>query len=647
MNDAMIVKSDEDTGTASTEGKVTDSGSFEALGRRLTARIARLEARSRRCFRWRIVLFLLFIAILPLPVSVALRLPLLAATAVAFFTVASVHRRIDHGVARCRAWMKLKREQQARRDLDWEHLPPPAAGLFPAGHPFAGDIDLEGPASLHRLLDLSVSHRGSNLLASWLGTTLPDIDTITRRQKLVRALSPLRHFREHLRLAYDLVSAEKLDGDAFVAWLRGARIPSSVRVLLPVMSVLAAINVALFLLWGYDQLPPWFLLGVFVYGVLYFVFSHVREAFLAAAVQLDIELGRLKTVFRFLENYSYGEKDELRGLVAPFLDPRDKPSQHIRRILRDVVAAGLSMNPVMMVVLNLPLPWDFLFAARLERKRQALEERLPGWLDTLQQLEALQSLANFADLHPAYHFPEIRATSVSPRTADTVPPRSHGEDPATADNEAPLFAAEELGHPLIPHTNRVSNDFAIDRQGRVFLITGSNMSGKSTFLRTVGINIALAFAGGPVAARAMHTQLFRLSTCINISDSLREGVSYFYAEVRRLRELLEATKIVEAPPLLFLIDEIFKGTNNIERHVGAASYVEALAGGRGCGIVSTHDIDLTQLADRLPDVVNLHFREHIVDDRMVFDYHLRTGPCPTTNALTIMRLEGLPVPEQH
>jgi hypothetical protein len=615
--------SDRTTAEDARSMKELDSGSdFDLLAARLSSRIARLKLRSRRCFRWRVALFLLFIAVLPLPVSAALRLPMLAAVTVAFLVVASVHRHIDQGIGRCLAWLKLKREQQARRDLDWEHLPTSGTGLFPAGHPFAGDIDLEGPASLHRLLDFSVSHRGSSLLASWLGTTLPSIDTIGARQRLVRALAPLRHFREHLRLEYDLVSAEKLDGDAFVEWLRSARIPSSVRVLLPLMSLLAALNVALFLLWGYDLLPPWFLLGVFVYSVVYFFFTDVREAFIAAAVQLDDELGRLKTVFRFLERYPYSGNEELRGLVTPFLDPKDKPSQHIRRILRDVVAAGLTMNPVMMVILNLPLPWDFIFAARLERKRRALEERLPGWLDTLQRLEALQSLANFADLHPEYHFPEVRERI----------------------DDGAIFSAVGLGHPLIPYDSRRSNDFDIDRRGRVFLITGSNMSGKSTFLRTVGVNLALAFAGGPVTAKAMRTQLFRLMTCIQISDSLREGVSYFYAEVRRLRDLLREASVEDAPPVLFLIDEIFKGTNNIERHVGAASFIEALAGGLGCGIVSTHDIDLTQLADRLPDVVNLHFREHIVDGRMAFDYELRTGPCPTTNALTIMRLEGLPVP---
>ncbi|MDT8322809.1 MAG: hypothetical protein RRA94_01755 [Bacteroidota bacterium] len=224
-----------------------------------------------------------------------------------------------------------------------------------------------------------------------------------------------------------------------------------------------------------------------------------------------------------------------------------------------------------------------------------------------------------------------------------------------------------MGHPLIPLEKRVTNDFRVDRVGTLYLVTGSNMSGKSTFLRTVGINFALAWAGGPVSAHHFSFRLFRLYTCIQISDSLREGVSYFYAEVRRLRRLLERLDAVQNDtsgedtsgdnatgdgtagddtPLFFLIDEIFKGTNNIERHVGGEAYLRALAARRGTGILSTHDIELTALEGTVPGLVNLHFREHVRDERMEFDYRLRPGPCPTTNALVIMRLEGLPVPEQ-
>ena len=169
------------------------------------------------------------------------------------------------------------------------------------------------------------------------------------------------------------------------------------------------------------------------------------------------------------------------------------------------------------------------------------------------------------------------------------------------------------------------------------------MSGKSTFLRTLGVNLCLAYIGGPVNANDMRVIPMRLFTCIQISDSLSNGISYFYAEVQRLKKLLEALQKEDDFPLFFLIDEIFRGTNNKERRIGSRAYVQSLIQGRGVGVISTHDLELVKLADEISGIRNFHFREDVRDERMVFDYRLRPGPCPTTNALKIMQLEGLPV----
>lgn len=603
------------------------SAAHDALQERLDRRIARMRRLSTRFVQVRVVLFLAFLGGFGLPLSPPLVALTLTAVAVAFFLVAARHRRTDDSIARHRAWKAIKRAQQARRALTWEHLPPAAIARAEEEHPFANDIGLFGDAGLHRLIDLSVSRRGCRLLADWLADPAPAPEDIRTRQRLVAGLAPLMHFREHMQLEYAMVSGERLDGDAFLAWLRSAALPAAIRWVLPATLLLAGANLLLFLLWGYGVTGPWFVLSFFIYGAVYFINGRVRESFIETAVQLDAELGRLKTVFRSIERYPVRHNAALEELTAVFHAPDQRPSRHIRRILRDVIAAGLSMNPVMMLVLNLALPWDFIFAARLERKRRTIERLLPAWLDALQRLEALQSLANLSALYPEYTFPTLHE-----------------------DAGAPVLAAEELGHPLIPLEKRVANDFRVDEVGTLYLVTGSNMSGKSTFLRTVGISFALAWAGGPVAARRFSFRLFRLYTCIQISDSLREGVSYFYAEVRRLRRLLERLDATQngtaedRTPLFFLIDEIFKGTNNIERHVGGESYLRALAARRGTGILSTHDIELTGLEGAVPGLVNLHFREHVRDERMEFDYRLRTGPCPTTNALVIMRLEGLPVP---
>jgi DNA mismatch repair ATPase MutS len=170
------------------------------------------------------------------------------------------------------------------------------------------------------------------------------------------------------------------------------------------------------------------------------------------------------------------------------------------------------------------------------------------------------------------------------------------------------------------------------------------MSGKSTFLRTLGVNLCLALNGAPVLAAALRTMPFRVFTCITVSDSVTDGMSYFYAEVRRLKALLEALQEADSCPLFFLIDEIFRGTNNRERHIGSRAYIQALVGSHGVGVVSTHDLDLVTLEQEIGGIHNAHFREDIVTDTMVFDYRLRPGPCPTTNALHIMRLAGVPLP---
>ncbi|WP_425461086.1 MutS-related protein [Fodinibius salinus] len=227
-------------------------------------------------------------------------------------------------------------------------------------------------------------------------------------------------------------------------------------------------------------------------------------------------------------------------------------------------------------------------------------------------------MANFAWLHPHYNF--------------TLPDK---------DAEKP-FLATSLGHPLIPEEQKVTNDVSIDQKGNILLITGSNMAGKSTFLRTMGINLALCFAGAPVNAKTLSTIPFRLFCSINVSDSLDDGLSHFYAEVKRLRELLNLLNDNHQTPVFFMVDEIYRGTNNRERLQGSKAFLKQVAGKNGVGLVSTHDLELAGLEEEIPQLSNYHFAETLEDDKMSFKYKLKPGPCPTTNALKIMEMEGLP-----
>jgi DNA mismatch repair ATPase MutS len=323
-------------------------------------------------------------------------------------------------------------------------------------------------------------------------------------------------------------------------------------------------------------------------------------------------------VFRYLESRCYHNTPGLAEICAPFGEEGKQPSREIRKLGRLAAALGVRTNPLLALLFNVLVPWDFYFSYRLELVKKEIAHLLPRWLDAWHELESLNSLANFAYLNPGYVFPERRA----------------GID---------RFAARELGHPLLKPESKVCNDFEFNEDQRIVILTGSNMAGKSTFLRTVGVNLALAYAGAPVNAASMQTSLFRLFTCIKVSDSVQDGLSYFYAEVKRLQALLAATEAGDELPVLFLIDEIFRGTNSRERLIGSRSYIRSLSQRRTIGLVATHDLELIKLADEIQGVTNYHFREEVFDSRMVFDYRLRPGPCPTTNALKIMRLEGLPV----
>ena len=308
------------------------------------------------------------------------------------------------------------------------------------------------------------------------------------------------------------------------------------------------------------------------------------------------------------------------------IDPRVAPRLREAKARLGVVvaqAAQLQRNPLLWSVVNALVPWDLYFVYRLHQNRAAIAERMPVWLDVWFELEALSSVANFSYLNPDYVFPEIVLGESS--------------------KDRLIFCAHDLGHPLIADDKKACNDLAMSERGEIAIITGSNMSGKSTFLRTVGINLCLANAGGPVNASHFVTSPFRIFACIKVNDSLADGISYFYAEVKRLKTLLTELERPHRFPLFFFVDEIFRGTNNRERLIGSTAYLRALVQQNGLGLVATHDLELVKLSDTTPKLKNYHFREDVLNGRMVFDYRLRSGPCPTTNALKIMQMEGLPM----
>ncbi len=590
----------------------------------ISARLNRQNKRSNKFSKIRLIVFLVGSAIgisTYYLVAVTLGWSLLALTLVVFNVVAYFHRKVERSINQHKIWHDLKSTQLARMNLDWNQLP--ESGIEPDElHAFEKDLDITGKRSLHRLLDSTVSLDGSNLLRDWLLQATPERESILARQALVKELTPFARFRDKLFLAAKLVSQAQLNGKRLLHFLKQQSYPAILDKILLLSFVLAGVNIALFLLNYFDFIPGYWTVTLAIYFVIYFMNQGPLESMLNESVFIVEELKKFRAILIFLERYKYGSHKKLAELCQPFWGEKNRPSVSLRRLTLVGTAVGLRMNPIFRIFLNMAFPWDFVIAKILHRIKYKTERQLREWLDVLTQLEALNSLANFAYLNPESTFPEIVDASKS---------------------QGAVLQATQIGHPLLHDTQRRSNDFTFENLKDIALITGSNMSGKSTFLKTVGVNLSLAYAGGPVLADKLQTAVFRLYTCIQVHDSVTDGFSFFYAEVKRLKHLLDELQHKDKLPLFFLIDEIFKGTNNKERLIGSGAYIKALAGLNGLGAVSTHDLDLTKLEDSVPGLTNYHFREEVVDGKMVFDYKMRSGPCPSTNALKIMKLEGLPV----
>lgn len=578
--------------------------------------ISELQSRSNTLSQWRLSVFfggglvsLIGIEVLPMSLSLLLWIIVIGV----FGYLVRRHQQINGRLVYYQNWQHIKQQHIACMTIDWEQLPTPPDVHVPDEHPFATDINIAGSRSLLHLVDTTMTYEGAQTLTDWLLQTTPMPQQTRRRQQFVRDTRDMWRFRDKLQLYGRLAGHQnRIHGKYILDWFTQSVSNQNLRPTVLLAWGLAATTAVLLLGFLLVGLPPLFVGSLLLYGVvIYRQLETISERF-ANTRSLHRYLSRLQGVFAFLENTHHPALDEQ---LQPF--HQQKPSQALRRLTQLMVAASAQQNPFLAFFLNIAVPYDLTIAYLLDQQKEKLSSQMQEWLSAWFQLEALNALANFAYLNPQHIFPEF-------------------EDGAG-------LQATALGHPLLKDEQRVSNDFVMAHTQDVVIITGSNMAGKSTFLRTLGVSIALAYAGGAVQAEHLKLAWLRLFTAIKVSDSINDGISYFYAEVRRLKALLNELDREHPYPLFFMIDEIFKGTNNRERLIGSRAYIRTVAQKNGIGLVATHDLELVKLADEFDAIRNFHFREDVIEGKMVFDYLIRQGPSPTTNALKIMEIEGLPV----
>jgi hypothetical protein len=602
------------------------SSQLEDLLTRIDRRLARGAQSSAKLTRWRLVLFLVgllcTVTLYNLGWYHSGNLAL-AGFAAVFIAVAARHNRLESRIHRLRLWKTIKAVHLARIRLDWAAIPQ-RAGEPPESHLYSNDLDLVGPRSLTHVLDTTISDHGRERLRARLLTHPPAPSTWKARQDLVKTLVARSLFRDRLVLEAQLVGEEEINGRRLAAVLQHPLGFPRLNLTLTVQSLLALSTAVLGISVLLNWLPGYWMFSFGAYVLIYFM-TDQGEELLEHAVGLHHEMERLGTVLSYLERHARVKTSALAATCAPLMQSTSKPSLHVKQAARTLHAISVKAHPVVHLAINALCPWDLWFTRRLIQIQQVIKHDLPLWLDCLAEVEAASALATLAYLHPDYAWPTPLAPTDEQNGAHAA------------------FHANRLGHPLLPTRTRVANDVHLTGLGSIHLITGSNMSGKSTFLRTIGINLCLAQAGGPVCASQFDWTWSRLACCIRIDDSLDAGLSFFYAEVKRLKSILDATQDRTVPPVLFLIDEIFKGTNNRERLIGSRAFIESIANGHGFGLITTHDLELVDLEQRVPALTNAHFQETVSAGALQFDYTLRPGPCPTTNALRIMELEGLPI----
>lgn len=603
-----------------------------APAERYAARAAEEASAARRCRErsertgWlRIVAFVVMIVALVAMATtrhapVAPWVALFVLSLIAFVALVSRHRRIRDAMTEHEQGAELYRLALRRMDRDWDALPPMRPTPAAEEHPYASDLDVVGHASLVRLLDVAGVGAISPTLLRWLLVAPPGAREIRERQGAARELAGLDDLREALALDMRLVAAAgPWPTERLLAWCelpprlasRTAMV-AGVRAITALTLLLLALQIA-----GLVVAPWWALSASAGLALLLSMRRAVRDALPPLELRVHSFRRRVAMLARIEETrFDSPRLDALRARLLA-----GGAARELSALARLSAWGEVRYSPMLHAVLQWLLQWDVHLALRLERWRARAGGRVRDWFAALDEVEALVAVGTLAHENPGWAMPDI--------------------------TDAPEIEGEALAHPLLPPDRRVANDVTVGPPGTFLLVTGSNMSGKSTLLRAIGTNVLLARAGSAVCAARLRLPVLEVRTSIRVADSLERGISLFMAELRRLKAVVDAARDAAAAhrPLLYLLDEILHGTNSAERRIAARIVIGELVAAGAIGAVTTHDLGLAADGE-LRDIARpVHFSEQFdrVDGelRMTFDYRLRPGLATSTNALALLRMVGL------
>jgi hypothetical protein len=532
-----------------------------------------------------------------------------------FLALLMVHARVNRERARCARSVAFYERALDRLDNRWAGRGETGDRFKHALHPYAEDLDLFGRGSLFELLSTARTRAGEETLADWLRAPSPS-GVLRARHAAVNELRSRLDLREDLAILGEEMRTEARAG-SLAEW--GERLPvfekPPARIAIALLCAAVVANTIAWIVWDEWYWRALTLALVIINGFFYLRFRQRAEQIAEAAGEAAHDLALLSQVLARLEREIF-TAPRLVELKAALVAAGRPPSFRIRKLQR-LMAIVESREHIILHAIDPVLLWTLQSALAVESWRKQSGPAIRGWLAAVGEIEALSCLASYAYEHPADPFPEFAEAG-------------------------PVFDGAGLAHPLLAEDRAVRNDVAIGGELRLIIVSGSNMSGKSTLLRTVGINAVLAQCGAPVRATRLQISPLAVGASIRILDSLQDGTSHFYAEITRLKQIVDLTQ--NPRPVLFLFDEFLQGTNSHDRRQGAEAVMRGLVERGAIGFLTTHDLALSEIANGLAGTAaNMHFEDRLENGKLLFDYHLRPGVVRRSNALELMRSLGLDV----
>lgn len=533
-----------------------------------------------------------------------------------FFILVKVHNRLYFRKERLETQLQLNQDELEGLEGDYSAFDE-GSEFVDAGHPYSYDLDLFGRKSLFQALGRTCTHIGKQTLATWMQHHLTEKTAIETRQESIRDMSRRMEFREAFRVTGSINRGADSDEEEISRW---SQTPSVLQHLWWVKLCLWAVPGINILLLALGLLH---ILSLSWFGMMFTVFVILSFGLIQRVTLIQESYGKkLKTLNRYarLITLAKGETWQapaLRELTDKLDIDGHSPAEALTQLSKELDRLDLRNNQLLYVILEGSMFFQLRQIVRIERWKARYGKYLMGWLEAVGELDALCSLGTFAYNHPAYTYPTIT-------------------------NQPFCFLARNMGHPLMPEAQCVKNDATIPSRPYFLIITGANMAGKSTYLRTIGVNYLLACMGCPVCCESLTLYPAHLITSLRTTDSLSDNESYFFAELKRLKRIIDLLN--KGQELFIILDEILKGTNSADKQKGSLDLIRQFMRLKADGIIATHDLLLGTLADQFPEYIrNYCFEADIKDNELTFSYRLREGVAQNMNACFLMRKMGITI----